>query len=126
MDLNAFNIDRLRIEIAILQEDIPSNNPGEAKFKIPTIITEDTVAHISTSNNNIVNYRSGNLSSSSINIENTVKLRIPTECTYFYGEKIVPKGTRFLIAFVGGNVNDIRIISRYDYNKDGDKPYHEL
>ena len=29
--------DNLRLEIAILQEDIKSQDPGEAKFKIPTI-----------------------------------------------------------------------------------------
>lgn len=114
MNLNSFDFDRLRIEIAILQEDVLAKNPGVAKFKIPVIITEDTVSHIETSNSNIINRRNGNLSSSSINIENTIKLKIPTEFTYFYGKEIVPAGTRFLVAFVGGNINDIKIISRYD------------
>ena len=27
---------------------------------------------------------------------------------------IIPKGTRFIVAYIGANVNDIKIIGRYD------------
>ena len=47
--------DNLRLEIAILQEDIKSQNPGEAKFKIPTIMTGDSVG-----NSNVVSKNSAN------------------------------------------------------------------
>lgn len=127
MNINQLNIDNLRIEIAVLQENVSANNPGTAKFKIPVIMTEDTISHIAAYGiNNIVNKKNANISGYSINIEDTIDLKIPTEYTYFYGKKIVPAGTRFLVAFVGGNVNDIKIIGRYDYNKDGDIPYHEI
>lgn len=106
MNNNNLNIDYLRIEIAILQEDVPSANPGRAKFKIPTIITENF--------SNMMNMRTNIMAGSTINIEDTITLNIPTEYTYFYGSDIVPAGTRFLVSFVGGNVNDIRIIGRYD------------
>lgn len=112
---NDININNLRIEIAILQEDVQSSNPGSAKFKIPVIMTNDVIGHINTSNNNILNKVNGNLSASSINMEDTITLKIPTEYTYFYGSSIVPAGTKFLVAFIGGNINDMQIIGRY-YN----------
>lgn len=123
--INMLDKERLRTEIAILQEDVPSNNPGIAKFKIPILITESINGHISITANTSFGKRSKS-NIISINSEDTIKLRIPTEYTYFYGAKIVPAGTRFIVTFVGANVNDIKIIGRYDYNENGDKPYHEL
>lgn len=126
MNYSGLDVNSLRIEIAILQEDILSNNPGTAKFKIPVIMTDDTISRIIASGNkNIINRRNGNISGFNINIENTILLRIPLEYTYFYGKKIIPSGTKFLVAFVGGNINDIRIIGRYDFS-DKDIPYDEL
>lgn len=122
MDMNYFENDRLRTEIAILQEDILAIAPGTAKFKIPAIMTEDVVAHISTGNKNILNKRNGNLSASAVNVKNTISLKVPLEYTYFYGSEIVPAGTRFIVAFIGANINDIKIIGRYDHNVTGDKP----
>jgi hypothetical protein len=112
---NFFDINRMRIEIAVLQEDISRENPGTAKFKIPVIMTEDTVAHITTNNSNILNRTNGNLANAYVNIENTIDLYVPQEYTQYYDVDTIPAGTRFLVAFVGGNVNDIRIIGRYDY-----------
>lgn len=114
MNINTFNKDSLRLELAILQEDVQSKNPGVAKFKIPTLFTENTVANIQTGNSNIRNKVIGNLSNASVNLENTVDIKIPIEYTYFYEKDIVPKGTRFIIAYIGANINDIRIIGRYD------------
>ena len=114
MNINTFNKDNLRLEIAILQEDVSSKNPGIAKFKIPTLFTEDTVVNIQTGNTNIKNKVIGNLSTASITMENTIDIKIPLEYTYFYRKDTVPKGTRFIIAYIGANVNDIKIIGRYD------------
>lgn len=114
MNRNMFDNDRLRLEIAILQEKVSSKNPGTAKFKIPVIINESVNAHIQTGNSNIINMTTGNLRSSGINTKNTISLKIPVEYTYFYEEEEVPIGTRFIVAFIGGNVNDIKIIGRYD------------
>ena len=115
MNINSFNNDSLRLEIAVLQEDVDSKNPGTAKFKIPTLLTEDTVTNIQTSNINIKNKVSGNLNTSGVNLDYTIDLVIPLEYTYFYSNSIVPSGTRFIVAYVGANINDIRIIGRYDY-----------
>lgn len=115
MNKNYIDMDRLRTEIAILQQDVNAKNPGYAEFKIPVIMTHDTVGYIDTSNKNIINRRNGNLSASAVNMEETITLYIPTEYTYFCGKNTVPAGTRFIVSFIGGNVNDIKIIGRYDY-----------
>lgn len=106
--------DNLRIEIAVLQEEVNAYNPGKGKFRIPAIMTEDTVAFLHTSNKNILNRRNGNIKNSPINIDNNIELYIPLEYTFFYGDTIVPAGTKFLVSFTGANVNDIKIIGRYD------------
>ena len=113
--MNNLDINHLRIEIAYLQEEIESANPPtKAKFKIPVIMTEDRVTSLVTSNKNILNRSNGNISGSPIHLDNTIELPVPLEYTYFYGADKVPKDTRFLVAFVGANVNDIKIIGRYD------------
>lgn len=113
MNINTFSMDNLRTEIAILQEPVSAKNPGSAKFKIPILINESADAHIETGNRNIINAKRGTLHSSGIYSESTITLKIPTECTYFFEEDEVPIGTKFIIVFIGGNVNDIQIIGRY-------------
>lgn len=112
---NQLDINRMRTEIAILQEDINAKNPGWAKFKIPVIMSNNNIAHITTTNYNISNKISGNIKASSVNLNNSILLRVPEEFTYFWPTDIVPAGTRFIVTFVGANVNDIKIIGRYDY-----------
>lgn len=114
MKLNELDIDGLRIEIAILLEDIPKKEI-EAKFKIPVLMTEDTISHITSSGSkNVINKRNANISGYSINIQDAISLKVPLEYIYFYNGDIIPAGTKFLVAFVGGNMNDIKIIARYD------------
>lgn len=100
--LNNLYMDGLRTEIAILQEDVQSKNPGYAKFIIPVLMTTTNVDSL------IINSKN-----SSINLTNTINLYIPTQHTYFYNKDIVPKGTKFIVTFVGGNINDIKIIGMY-------------
>ena len=47
-------------------------------------------------------------------MENTIEIKIPLEYTYFYDGYVIPAGTRFIVAYIGANVNDIKIIGRYD------------
>lgn len=107
--------DALRMEIAILQEDINSQNPGVAKFKIPVLVPSINNETIYTNGKNIINKnRIGTASLGYTNVTDILTLKVPKEYTVFYGADIVPKGTRFIVAFIGGNINDIKIISRYD------------
>ena len=91
--------DHLRIEIAILQEDIKSFLPSIGKFKIPTL-TE--------------------------NSDEIIEIYVPMEYTYFWGEQWVPKGTKFLVAMVAANINDLHLIGRYDDNQNMPNPSHTL
>ena len=114
--MNNLNIDYLRTEIAILQEEIDAfNPPDKAKFIIPVIMTDRYNAVLAAGTSNILNKKNGNIRTSSVlNIKNTINLNIPLEYTFSYGADIIPIGTRFIVAFVGANVNDIKIIGRYD------------
>ena len=105
--------DNLRLEIAILQEDIKSQDPGSAKFKVPTIMTGDDVGYNCASSKNSANkdiYRC----KSTVTYDDTITLKVPLEHTAFFGKRIVPKGTKFIVAFIGGDINNIRIVGRYN------------
>lgn len=107
--------DELKIEIAYLQEDISSTKPTTAKFKIPTLVNSDQIDTIyNISNGNIINKSNGMLNTSYLNMDSTIDLYVPIEYIIFYGEDIIPAGTRFLVSFIAGNINDIKIIGRYD------------
>lgn len=107
--------ETLRVEIAILQEDISATNPKTASFTIPALMTEQYKGRKYVNNYNVINKnRTGTPSISTITIDNTVKLYVPKEYTKWYGSIIVPKGTKFIVAFVGGDINSMRIIGRYD------------
>ena len=114
MNNTYLDVDKMRIEVAILQEEIYAFEPGYGKFKIPTVMTQDVVARVNSSSSNIINKRNGNLGSSSVNIDNYIQLFVPLEYTFDYGAEKIPKGTKFLVAFIGANVNDGKIIGRYD------------
>ena len=100
--------DNLRIEYAVLQEEIQAFIPTYAKFKVPSVMEE---------NNSI-----GDDSSEDIYIE----LYVPYEYTFAWGDEYIPEGTRFLVASIGANINDMRIIGRYDRNIEVPNPSHKL
>lgn len=52
------------------------------------------------------------LSTSKMTSEITLDLKIPREIMLAYEDKYIPKGTKFLVAFVGGNINNVQIIGR--------------
>lgn len=101
---NSIGINNVRTEIAILQEPVDSKNPGKGKFKIPTLIINESNNSISKSSFN---------GSFNMKMTNSIELLIPTEYTYFYKDPVVPAGTKFIVVFVSGNINDIQIIGRY-------------
>lgn len=114
---NFLNIDNLRLEIAILQEDIPSQSPSVHKFKIPVISTGEKIGSFNI-NQNTFNKKILKSSINKTTFDSTIELRVPKEYTVFYGADVIPKGTRFIVAFIGGNINDIKIIGRYDSLED--------
>ena len=111
---NALKIDNLRIEIAILQEDIDSRTQQLGKFKIPTVMINEKKGIIHTPSNNIRNTSSAISKSSSIKFNDHINLIVPYYLRIFYGKPKIPKGTKFLVSFTAGNINDGRIIGFYD------------
>lgn len=105
----------LRTEIAVLQEDVDANNPSIHKFTIPALITNNTVSKIYTPTPNIINKSILKSNTAVTSFDSTIDLVLPKEYTIFSKSDIIPKGTRFIVCFVGGNINDIKIIGRYDY-----------
>lgn len=112
--MNDLDVNNLRIEIAVLQEEVNAFKPGRAKFKIPVLMTENTVASINTPNSNILNRRNGNIQGAPMNLTNVIELDIPLEYTIFYGSTVIPKNTRFMVSFVSGNINNMKIVGMYD------------
>lgn len=124
--MNSTDLDRdnLRIEIGILQQSVDAFNPGIGKFRIPALMTENTVGNINTSNSNIMNRRNGNIGTNTVNMDNYLEIEVPVEYTFSYGADVIPAGTKFLISLVGGNDNDMRIIGRYSPRIESwDPPY---
>jgi len=97
--------DNLRIEIAVLQEKIKAFIPGIGKFKIPVLVPEN---------------------SSIDGHDPIIELYVPYEYTFAWGDEWIPEGTRFLVGSIGANLNDMRIIGRYDHNEDVPNPSHKL
>lgn len=111
---NYVSSSNLRLEIAIAQQDIDAKSPGICKFKIPALVSNDTVGTVYITGDNIINKTLGNSGNIFTKFDNTIDLYVPKEYTVFYGADIIPAGTRFIVGFVGANINDIRIIGRYD------------
>lgn len=100
--------DNLRMEYAILQEKIQAFIPTYGKFKVPALMDDKNAV--------------GNSSGEDIYIE----LYVPYEYTFAWGSEWIPEGTRFLVASIGGNLNDMRIVGRYDRNIENPNPSHKL
>lgn len=105
----------LKLEIAISQEDIKTDNPGIVSFLIPVLMTESYKGVKHVNNYNVSNKNKvGTPSVSNVTIDNTIQLEVPKEYTDNCGVNILPKGTKFIVAFIEGDINEIRIIGRYD------------
>lgn len=106
------NAQSLRTEIAILEEDINKYNPKKANFSIPAL----SLSSGTYTNKTSVKLKNKDSSSSTVSVttSNTIQLDIPKPLTRFFTEKIIKKGTRFVVGFIGGDITTIRIISCFD------------
>ena len=100
--------DNLRLEVGILQEKIHAFIPEYGKFKIPSLMEETNAV--------------GSESSEDLYIE----LYVPYHLTFDWGNEWIPEGTRFIIASIAGNTDDMRVVGRYDRNKNVPNPSHKL
>lgn len=81
----------LQTEVGILQKKILAFKPCYARIYIPAIMGDDKDSYIS--------------------------IPMPVHLAITYGDKVIPKGTKFIVQAVAGNYNDIRIIGYYDKPK---------
>lgn len=102
-----------RQEIAILEQDINKYNPGSAQFSIPALAIGNTNT-VTRLNKSLANKNLKKTSLSTVNISNTITLQIPKEYTRHFNNKIIPKGTKFIICFIGGDISNAKIIGRFD------------
>lgn len=106
------NTESFRTEIAVLQKDINKYKPGKAEFKIPAL----SISSGEFTSKSSIKLDNKNSSSSlvSVTTSDTIVLEIPKEYTRYFSEKIIKKGTRFVIGFIGGDISTAQIISCFD------------
>jgi len=106
------NTQSLRQEIAVLQSDVSKYKPGKAEFLIPALsISSGTF----TNKTNIkLNNKDSSSSLVSVTTSDTITLDIPKEFTRYFSTKIVKKGTRFIVSFIGGDITTARITGCFD------------
>lgn len=103
------------IYVAKLLFQVNKYNPGIGYFSIPVIMDSSSSTYTeSTINNDTTGIASKDksLGISNTTTVNAVKIAIPQEITWFYPTKIVPVGTVFFVAFVGGDINKPIIVGR--------------
>ena len=91
----------LRQEIAVSLDDIHAFVPSYHKFSIPVL--EDQSSGLSDDDEGFEYY-------------------VPYHLTFDWGQEIIPAGTRFIVSFIGGNIQDGRITGRYDRNIETPNP----
>lgn len=92
----AFN----KIEEAILMEDINKYFPGKAPFRLTSIVPLAENINAPVTRNNSAN-KNNTFTTKSITTGQDIILEIPKCLTIDYKNKIIPKGTKFLVGFIG-------------------------
>lgn len=103
------------IYVAKLLYDVNKYRPGAGEFNIPAIMSTGGATISTTTNNNQLNLNNkdkSNIQVSKTTTKNAVSITIPPEIAWFYPKKIIPAGSIFYIAFVGGDRNKPIIVGR--------------
>lgn len=112
--INYTNLSNFRQELAVLQEEINKYDPPtDAKFTIPALIGDNDSEQTTPNRlNNILN-KNNDLGITRITTSNYVTLAVPKEYVINYPTKYVPKGTLFIVGFIGGDITSAKIVGRY-------------
>lgn len=88
------------IEKATLQEDVNKYYPGYANFTLGSILPHAEDLKVPTPRQNISNKKK-TFNTKNIQLKDVIRLEIPKCIVLDYKKKIIPKGTVFLVGFVG-------------------------
>lgn len=102
------------IHEAILCEDVdPNSEPSEHPFYIKALVPLETEVGrtINVHRSNIANLDLTWLSTQPMSSEITLDLFLPKYLMLDFSQ-IIPKGTKFIVGFIGGNINRCQIIGR--------------
>lgn len=103
------------IYVAKLLYDVNKYRPGSGEFNIPAIMSSEGSMISTTTNNNqlnLTNRDKSNVQVSKTTTKNAIFITIPPEIAWFYPKKIIPAGSVFYVAFVGGDRNKPIIVGR--------------
>jgi hypothetical protein len=110
-------LDLKRIEVAVLMSTCNKYIPGKQTFYIQAMVPmKDKSNNTETETNDTSNLENQdpNIGVSNVKTGSSIELEVPKEYTRFYPKKFIPPGTRFLVAFTGGDITKPIIIGR-DY-----------
>jgi hypothetical protein len=105
-----------KIEFAVLVNDCNKYYPGYQDFQIPCLAAGATTSKNNQTSSGLAN-KNTNIGVNKASSSSNIYLRLPKEYTIFYPKKIIPAGTKFLVAFVGGDATKPVIIGRYDHGQ---------
>lgn len=91
-------------------EQIGIKHPFYIKPLVP--LESEIGRTININKNNIMNKDLKWLSTETMTSEITLDLFLPKYLMLDYPDKYIPKGTKFLVCFIGGNINNAHIIGR--------------
>ena len=124
---NFYNDHDLKyVEVAICLEEFYKYRPGFLRFAIPTMEPYMSKSHIEENIHNVNISNVMNKYKEELNIKpvvdtNVFTIELPADIVYdCYNDKmgIVPAGEKFLIEFVGGDINNARFLERFDQTPD--------
>lgn len=98
-----------RIEKATLMKDINKYYPGEAPFYIPAVTPFSSDSVINANRRNSAN-KEDKFNTTTVTTVAAITLTVPKDIVRDYKKKIIPKGTEFYVAFIGGDITKPRII----------------
>lgn len=106
------------VQEAVLYERVNKyENPIQKHpFLIKTLVPFETEVgrSIVINRSKIMNKDMTWLSTDKMTSEMTLDLMIPRHIMMSFEDKFIPKGTKFLVQFVGGNINNVQITGRYE------------
>lgn len=109
------NNDYPYIEIAVLMQDCNKYNPGSKPFYIPAImpgVAKSTAQCKTPQNTHNLKNKNKQLGVNNITTTGSITLPIPKQHVIYYKDRIVPAGTEFMVAFIGGDITKPQIVGR--------------